>query len=167
MDEKYDAQNLNKDEIDHLRHMIAAYTESIRATDIKSNIVAIFQALSFAPIFFIQEKTHLMLGISSIMIFPMMSVLNLLLSIFPRYSRSDEDFFHIRARPSVQHFSSEEPKNPGQQLIARCLSLSQILFWKTFFFRLGITFCIMYISLLLILFIISVYNDGFQGQPRV
>lgn len=167
MEETDDVQNLSKDQIDHLRHMIAAYTESIRATDIKSNIIAIFQALSFAPVFFIQEKTHLALGISMIMIFPMLSVLSLLLSIFPRYSRSEDDLFHIRSRPAFVHFLSDDTKPAGQTLIARCLSLSTILYWKTLFFRLGITFCMMYIVLLLSLFAISVYTDGFQGHIRV
>ena len=128
---------------DYYQGLSASYTNAIRATDFKSNIVMFFLSIVMGPTIAYRDKFPSFLSLP-VLISPFLIVFFcLFLAIVPRYpSRGRKNFIVSRtAQPSDFKFVAN-PEDDIRQLQLRCAILSDILFWKTLCLRIVFFVCI-------------------------
>jgi hypothetical protein len=123
----------------HLRTVIAAYQEAIRASDFKANIAIVFVSIMMAPVVSFHDKYPAYLSLPVISLPFLVVILCLLICLYPRYPREGRDQFLISPRAGPDNFPLlADPEFEIEHLPVRCAILSRILYWKTFFLKISI-----------------------------
>jgi len=123
----------------HLRTVIAAYQEAIRASDIKANIAILFVSVMMTPVVTFHDNYPAYLSLPVISLPFLVVILCLLVCLYPRYPREGRDQFLISPRASPDKFPLlADPEFEIEHLPVRCAILSRILFWKTLFLQISI-----------------------------
>jgi len=135
-------------EIKYFRDFSAIYTDAIRSSDFKANIALLFLPLLMVPILSAHEK-----GLSGVPLWMILApflvaYFFLILSIFPRYFRSDKSSFHLSRLAGPHHFTfTHDPEVELEEVRHRVALLSRILWWKTLYLRLSLGVCLVCIPL--------------------
>ena len=128
----------------YFRTLANAYTDTIRASDTKSNIVIVFVAVILAPVLAARDRFPPFLS-TPIVLFPfLLAFLFLLISLYPRYPRTGRHIFPVAHNTRPLSFSFPENHDDEiENLRVFCATLSQILFWKSLFLQLSLALCLL------------------------
>lgn len=130
-------------ETKHFRDLSAAYTDSIRASDFKANIALLFLPLLMVPILEAHEKSLAHIPLWGILAPFLIAYFFLILAIFPRYRKSDKSAFHLSRKAAPHHFTYvHDDAVELEEVRHRVALLSQILWWKTLYIRVGLGICL-------------------------
>jgi hypothetical protein len=134
----------------YFERLIDTYTENIRASDIKTNIVGIMIIFSISVVSLFRPDLPSWLPFYLLLLAPMLSLVFLLLAIFPRFSARPGFPFRIGASVAPSEFATM-PKDDGELKLAYetdCSALAEILYWKVLYFRLAMALCFFYVGVL-------------------
>jgi hypothetical protein len=128
---------------DHYKGLAAAYTDAIRASDFKANIVMFFLSLTMGPVIFNRDKFPHFLSLPVLLAPFLVMFFCLFVALLPRYPRRGRSSFFIsaRARPADFLYRGHNP-NEARDLQLRVAILSDILYWKTLCLRVAFFVCI-------------------------
>ena len=129
---------LNSDPSQPYRSLIAAYTDSIRASDFKANIAILFVAFMMGPILGNYTRFPSYLPIPIVLLPFLIVYLCLFLVLIPRYpKRGSKNFVVSRTAAAVDFETVAETEDEIEQLKLRCAVLSELLWWKTLYLNIG------------------------------
>ena len=124
------------------------YTDAIRSSDFKANIALLFLPLLMVPILSAHERGLAHIPLWVVLTPFLIAYFFLILSIFPRYFRSEKSAFHLSRTAGPQHFTfRHEPEIELEEIRHRVALLSRILWWKTLYLRLSLGICLVAIPL--------------------
>ena len=120
------------------RSLIAAYTDSIRASDFKANIAILFVAFMMGPILGNYTRFPTYLPIPFVLLPFLIVYLCLFLVLIPRYpKRGSKNFLVSRTATAADFENVAESEDEIEQLKLRCAVLSELLWWKTLYINIG------------------------------
>lgn len=121
---------------DYYRGLSAAYTDAIRASDFKANIVLFFLSIVSGSVIAARDKLPWYLPLP-IALAPFLIVfLCLFVALIPRYPRRGRANFLVSRTAAAADFQFVESlDHEVTQMRLRCAILSHILFWKTLCLR--------------------------------
>jgi hypothetical protein len=129
--------------VEHYRGLAATYTDAIRASDFKANIVMFFLSLTMGPIIFNHDKFPHFLTIQVLVAPFLIMFLALFVALVPRFPRRGRSSFFISGKATPDDFAYRGPNpNEAQELQLRVAILSDILYWKTLCLRVAFFICI-------------------------
>lgn len=128
---------------DHYKGLAAAYTDAIRASDFKANIVMFFLSLTMGPALFNRDHFPSFLTLPVLATPFMVMFFALFVALLPRYPRRGRSSFFISGRATPADFAYRGP-NPNEvdEIRLRVAILSDILYWKTLCLRVAFFVCI-------------------------
>jgi hypothetical protein len=128
---------------DHYNGLAAAYTDAIRVSDLKANIVMFFLSLVMGPIIFNRDKFPPFLTMPVVVSPFIIAFFCLFMVLLPRYPRRGRSSFHISSRATPADFKYHGPSSTvTEELQLRVAILSDILYWKTVCLRVAFFVCI-------------------------
>jgi hypothetical protein len=135
--------DMSDSSVEHYRGLSATYTDAIRASDFKANIVMFFLSLTMGPIIFNHDKFPHFLTMPILVAPFLIMFLALFVALVPRYPRRGRSSFFISGKATPQDFAYRGPNpNEAQDLQLRVAILSDILYWKTMCLRVAFFICI-------------------------
>ena len=128
---------------DYYRSLSATYTDAIRASDFKANIVMFFLSIVLGPVVAAQAKYPPFVTLP-LLVSPFLIVfLCLFLALIPRYPRRGRSNFLVSRTATPADFAfGGSSSAEATQLQLRVAILSDILFWKTLCLRVSFFVCI-------------------------
>jgi len=138
------------------RSLIAGYTDSIRASDFKANIVILFVAFMMGPILGNYTRFPSYLPISIVLLPFLVVYICLFMVLIPRYPKRGSRHFLVSRTAAAEDFGSvAEIESEIDQLKLRCAVLSELLWWKTLYFNISFIVSIVSIiaTILLLLYV--------------
>jgi hypothetical protein len=150
-------QSLSPETVDYFERLIATYTENIRASDFRSNILIVFIAISVSPIMAFRSEFPRYIPMQLLVVVPLCSIILLLISIYPRFLAIPGYPFLVSrsVSPDLFPLPVEDKETTLAQLRSRCVAFAKILYWKVFFFKIAITLGFIYLVALLALTVSS------------
>ncbi len=132
-----------QDPAEYYRGLSAAYTDAIRASDFKANIVIFFLSIAMGSILGSRDKLPHFLP-TPVVLSPFLVVFFcLFVALIPRYPRRGRANFLVSRTAAPGDFQFVENHEADvMQLRLRCAVLSHILFWKTLCLRTAFCICI-------------------------
>jgi hypothetical protein len=128
---------------EHFRGLAAQYTDAIRASDFKANIVMFFLSLTMGPVIFNHDKFPHFLTMPVLVAPFLVMFLALFVALLPRYPKRGRKNFYISGKATPADFVYRGPnQNEAQELRLRVAILSDILYWKTLCLRIAFFVCI-------------------------
>jgi hypothetical protein len=133
---------------DFFRGLSAAFTDAIRASDFKANIVIFFLSIVMGPVMGSRDKFPHFLPVP-VVLAPFLAVfLCLFVALMPRYPRRGRANFLVSRIAAPRDFQFVDNADVEvEQLRLRCAILSHILFWKTTCLRAAFVVCIASVAL--------------------
>ena len=138
------------------RSLIAGYNEAIRANDFKANIAFLFAAFMMGSVLYNYTYFPSYLPVELVLIPFLILYFCLFMVLLPRYPRRGAKNFLVRRNLTPADFDNvAETEDDIEQLKLRCAVLSDILWWKTQFIRVGFLLSIVcvFLSMLLLLYV--------------
>ena len=128
---------------DHYKGLAATYTDAIRASDFKANIVMFFLSLTMGPVIFNRDKFPAFLTMPVLVAPFLVMFFALFVALLPRYPKRGRASFFISGKATPADFAYRGPNpNEVQELQLRVAILSDILYWKTLCLRIAFFICI-------------------------
>ncbi len=120
------------------RGLIAAYTNSIRASDFKANIAILFVAFMMGPILGNYTRFPSYLPIALVLLPFLIVYFCLFMVLIPRYpKRGSKNFLVSRSATGADFQNVAETEDEIEQLKLRCAVLSELLWWKTLYINIS------------------------------
>ena len=120
------------------RSLIAGYTDVIRMSDFKANIALLFGAFMMGPVLFNYPLFPSYLPIPFVLLPFLIVYICMLAVLIPRYPKRGAQHFIVSRNTTLSDFAKAvEADNELEQLKLHCSVLSGLLWWKTFYIRLG------------------------------
>jgi len=129
--------------VDHYKGLAAAYTDAIRASDFKANIVMFFLSLTMGPGLYNRDHFPPFLTLPVFLAPFLVMFFCLFVALVPRFPKRGRSQFFIspRARPADFAYKGPNP-NEAEELQLRVAILSDILYWKTLCLNVAFFLCI-------------------------
>jgi hypothetical protein len=135
--------NMTQPIVDHYNGLAAAYTDAVRASDFKANIVMFFLSLVMGPIIFNRDKFPGYLSMPVIVTPFIIAFFCLFLALLPRYPKRGRASFFISGRATPADFVYRGAEaTQTEELQLRVAILSDILYWKTLCLRIAFFVCL-------------------------
>ncbi len=128
---------------EYFRGLSAVYTDNIRASDFKANIVIFFLSIVMGPVTGAHDKYPWFMPLP-VLLAPFLAVFFcLFLAILPRYARRGHENFIVSRTAKPEDFRfHDDAAYDVEQLRLRCAILSDILYWKTTCLQTSFVICI-------------------------
>ena len=127
---------------DYYRGLSAAYTDAIRASDFKANIVLFFLSIVSGSVIGARDKLPAYLPLPVALAPFLVVFLCLFIALIPRYPRRGRNNFLVSRTAAASDFQFVESlDHEVTQMRLRCAILSHILFWKTLCLRITFFIC--------------------------
>jgi hypothetical protein len=141
------------------RGLIAGYTDAIRASDFKANIAILFVAFMMGPVLGNYTRFPKYLPIPLVLLPFLIVYLCLFAVLIPRYPKRGAKHFLVSRTATPSDFMNVvEAEDELEQLKLRCSVLSELLWWKTQYIRVG--FVVSMISIVSALFLLIYVRFG-------
>ncbi len=129
--------------VEHYKGLAAVYTDIIRTSDFKANIVMFFLSLTMGPVIFNHDKFPPFLSLP-VLVAPFLAMfLALFVALMPRFPKRGRASFFISGKATPADFAYRGPnQNEVQDLKLRVAILCDILYWKTLCLRITFLICI-------------------------
>jgi hypothetical protein len=123
---------MSKDPADYFRGLAAGYTDNIRASDFKANIVMFFLSIVMGPVIFTRDKFPHFLSLPVLVAPFLLIFFCLFTALIPRYPKRGRANFIVSRDAAPEDFAYRGPDEDEAELLrTRCAVLSEILWWKT------------------------------------
>ena len=120
------------------RSLIAGYTDAIRASDAKANIAILMVAFAMGPVLAHYTQFPKYLPIPLVLLPFLIVYLCLFAVLIPRYpKRGAKNFVVSRTAAPSDFMNVVEAEDELEQLKLRCSVLSELLWWKTLYIKIG------------------------------
>ena len=127
---------------DYYRGLSAAYTDAIRASDFKANIVIFFLSIVSGSVIGARDKLPGFMPLPVVLAPFLLVFFCLFVALLPRYPRRGRPNFLVSRTATAADFRFVESlDHEVTQLRLRCAVLSHILFWKTLCLRASFFIC--------------------------
>ena len=134
------------------RNLIAGYTEAIRASDFKANIAFLFVAFMMGSVLWNYQSFPKYLPIQLVLVPFLIVYFLLFMVLLPRYPKRGAKGFRVARNLTPADFDYvAETADDVEQLKLTCAVLSDILWWKTQFIRVGLLLAIVCVALTMVL----------------
>jgi hypothetical protein len=137
----------------YFEDLISVYTDNIRASDFKSNVLIFFLSISISTVAAFRPELPRYIPMLLLLLLPVCSIILLILSLAPRFIAIPGYPFYLRRSMSPEAFVT--PPEDVEDFLAllryRCASLANILYWKIILFRIAIGICLFYLAALVAL----------------
>jgi hypothetical protein len=140
------------------RSLIAGYTDAIRSSDFKANITFLFVEFMMGPILWNYTSLPSYLPVEIVLLPFLIVYFCMFMVLLPRYpKRGAKNFLVARGLTSGDFDNVAETENDIEQLKLRCAVLSDILWWKVQYIRVGILLSIIcvFLTIFLALYLLS------------
>jgi|SRR5208282_5308905 len=141
---------MSPDTIKYFESLLTIYTDNIRISDIKSNIILFFLAISIPTVAAFRTQLPPYVPLFLLLLLPLFSIILLVLAIYPRFVVIPGFPFFIKRSAGPGDFVT--PPDDDNELLAlfrtRCAALAKILYWKILFFRIAMGACLIYLAIL-------------------
>jgi hypothetical protein len=139
--------------IKYFEQLIATYTDNIRASDFKSNILIFFLSISISAVTSFRAELPRFLPILLLLTLPLCSIIILITAIYPRFRAVSGFSFHVKSSVGLNDFLDppEDDEAIVLQLRYRCVALADILYRKIALFKVSMVICLIYLVTLLLL----------------
>lgn len=143
---------MSPDTVKYFEGLLAVYTDNIRISDLKSNIILFFLAISIPTVAAFRAQLPISMPIFLLLLLPLFSIILLVLAIYPRFVSTPGFPFFIKRSVTADDFVS--PPDDDTELLAlfrtRCAALAKILYWKICLFRIAMASCLIYLAVLFV-----------------
>jgi hypothetical protein len=120
----------------------ASYTDAIRASDFKANIVLFFLSIVLGPVIGARDKLPGFLPLPIVLVPFLLAFVCLFIALLPRYPKRGRSNFPVLRTATAGDFKFiADLDHEITQLRLRCAILSHILFWKTLCLRTSFFIC--------------------------
>ena len=120
------------------RSLIAGYTDAIRMSDFKANIALLFGAFMMGSVLFNYQRFPSYLPIPIVLLPFLIVYICMLAVLIPRFPKRGAKHFIVSRNATLSDFAKVvEADDELEQLKLRCSVLSGLLWWKTFYIRVG------------------------------
>jgi hypothetical protein len=144
---------MSPDTVKYFEGLLTVYTDNIRISDIKSNIILFFLAISIPTVAAFRTQLPNYIPFFVLLLLPLFSIILLVLAIYPRFVVTPGFPFFIKRSVTPDDFVT--PPEDDKELLAlfrtRCAALAKILYWKIFLFRIAMAACLVYLAVLFVL----------------
>lgn len=144
---------MSPDTIKYFESLLTIYTDNIRISDIKSNIILFFLAISIPTVAAFRAQLPTFMPLFLLMLLPLFSIILLVLAIYPRFVITPGFPFFIKRSIRPEDFVT--PPDDEKELLElfriRCAALAKILYWKILLFRIAMAACLIYLAILFVL----------------
>jgi hypothetical protein len=131
-----------QEQADYYQGLSAAYTDAIRASDFKANIVIFFLSIVSGSVIGARDKLPAFLPLPVVLSPFLIVFFCLFVALLPRYPRRGRANFLVSRTATAADFRFVESLDHDvTQLRLRCAILSHILFWKTLCLRASFFIC--------------------------
>jgi hypothetical protein len=127
---------------DYFKGLAAQYTDNIRASDFKANIVLFFLSLTMGPIIFNRDKFPPFLTMPVVVAPFLVIFFCLFVALLPRFPQRGRRGFFISGKARPADFEYRPDADEVAELRLRVAIFSDILYWKTQCLRLAFFLCI-------------------------
>jgi hypothetical protein len=138
------------DLVKYFEDLLSVYTDNIRASDFKSNVLIFFLSISISTVAAFRPELPHYIPMLLLLLLPVCSIILLILSLAPRFIAIPGYPFYLRRSMSPDAFVA--PPEDAEAFLAllrhRCASLANILYWKIVLFRIAIGICLFYLTAL-------------------
>ncbi len=149
---------MSPDTIKYFEGLLTVYTDNIRISDIKSNIILFFLAISIPTVAAFRTQLPFYMPIFLLLLLPLFSIILLVLAIYPRFVLTPGFPFFIKRTVDPEDFVTPPDDDKSSRLFrVRCAALAKILYWKIFLFRIAMVGCLIYLAVLFLLAIGGVF----------
>jgi hypothetical protein len=149
----------------YFESLLTIYTDNIRISDVKSNIILFFLAISIPTLVAFRTQLPLYTPLYMMLLLPMFSIILLILAIYPRFVATPGFPFFVRRTIDPEDFVT--PPEDENELLAlfrrRCAALAKILYWKILLFRIAMGVCLFYLAILFVLAIGGALSESLAG----
>jgi hypothetical protein len=150
---------MSPETIKYFEGLLTTYTDNIRISDIKSNIILFILAFSIPTVAAFRTQLPFYMPLYLLLLLPLFSIIVLVLAIYPRFVVTPGFPFFIKRSVVPEDFVT--PPDDEKELLAlfrtRCAALARILYWKIFLFRIAMGGCLIYLAVLFLLAIGGVF----------
>jgi hypothetical protein len=150
---------MSPDTIKYFEGLLTIYTDNIRISDIKSNIILLFLAISIPTVSAFRLQLPVYMPLFLLLLLPLFSIILLVLAIYPRFVVTPGFPFFIKRSVVPEDFGV--PPDDDKELLAlfrvRCAALAKILYWRILLFRIAMGACLIYLAVLFALAIGGVF----------
>jgi len=151
---------MSAETVKYYEGLLAVYTDNIRISDIKSNIILFFLAISIPTVAAFRTQLPFYMPLFLLLLLPLFSIILLVLAIYPRFVATPGFPFFIKR--SVRPDDFVAPPDDDKELLAvfrvRCAALAKILYWKILLFRIAMGACLIYLTVLFVLAVGGVFH---------
>ena len=141
------------------RDLIAGYTGAIRASDFKANIAFLFVMFIMGTIIWNYTSLPNYLPVQIVLLPFLVVYFCMFMVLLPRYPKVGRKNFLVARNLTPADFDNvAETEDNIEQLKLRCAVLSDILWWKTQFIRVGFLLSIVCICLTIFLLLYIWYT---------
>jgi hypothetical protein len=106
---------MSPDTVKYFEGLLAVYTDNIRISDIKSNIILFFLAISIPTVAAFRTQLPFYMPIFLLLLLPLFSIILLVLAIYPRFVATPGFPFFIKRSVTADDFVSP-PDDDGELL---------------------------------------------------
>ena len=144
---------MSPDTVKYFEGLLTVYTDNIRISDIKSNIILFFLAISIPTVAAFRAQLPTYVPFFLLLLLPLFSIIALVLAIYPRFVVTPGFPFFIKRSVEPEDFVS--PPDDDTEFLAlfraRCAALAKILYWKIALFRIAMASCLICLAVLFFL----------------
>jgi hypothetical protein len=144
---------MSPDTTKYFEGLLTVYTDNIRISDVKSNIILFFLSISIPTVVAFREQLPAHVPLLLLLLLPIFSIILLILAIYPRFVATPGFPFFVRAAVGPDDFVC--PPEDDSDLLAlfkvRCAALAKILYWKILLFRIAMVACLLYLAIIFVL----------------
>jgi hypothetical protein len=148
------------------RSLIAAYTDAIRQCDFKANIAFLFVEFMMGPILWNYTSLPSYLAVQIVLLPFLIVYFCCFMVLLPRFPKLGAKNLLVSRNLTPADFDNvAETEGTIEQLKLRCAVLSDILWWKSLFIRVGFLLSIVCVFLtLLLLFYVWYFGAHAAGE---
>ena len=144
---------MSPETIKYFEGLLSIYTDNIRISDIKSNIILFFLTVSIPTVVAFRAQLPVYVPLLLLLLLPLFAIILLILAIYPRFVVTPGFPFFVKRSVRPEDFVT--PPDDEEELLAlfrnRCAALAKILYWKIVLFRIAMAACLIYLAILFLL----------------
>jgi len=152
---------MSPDTIKYFESLLGVYTDNIRISDVKSNIILFLLTFSIPTMVAFRAQLPVYIPLLLLLLLPLFAIILLILAIYPRFVVTPGFPFFVKRSVSPDEFVT--PPDDEEELLAlfrnRCAALAKILYWKVVLFRIAMGACLIYLAILFVLSIGGVLHS--------
>ena len=141
---------MSPDTIKYFEGLLSIYTDNIRISDIKSNIILFFLTVSIPTVVAFRAQLPVYVPLLLLLLLPLSAIILLILAIYPRFVVTPGFPFFVKRSARPRGFcDAAGRRGRAPRLVSQPLRRTRkILYWKIVLFRTAMAACLIYLAIL-------------------